>query len=216
MVIARGAPAPGPLQRRPAPAPDFRTLLGEVGWAGLAPAIRARFAATSALGDFSGTAELNASAAGRGLAQLMRLFGGPLPWITGRGRARVRIQKGPRGALWDRAYQTGRGGWIHVRSLKRAAAGRLYECAGPIWMRLKLEARGRALVFLSDGFFLALGPLRLRLPDVLTPGALTVIHTDEGEGRFAFILTCDHPVFGRLFDQTIRLADAPLQGAGHA
>ena len=91
----------------------------------------------------------------------------------------------------------------------RAEAGRLYECAGPIWMRLALKARSRALAFSSDGFFLALGPLRLRLPDLLTPGNLTVLHTDQGGGRFAFTLTCDHPVLGRLFDQTVDLADAP-------
>jgi hypothetical protein len=221
-IEALNAPAPRPATRAGA-MPDFRTLLGVAGWAGLAPAIRARFQANSTLCDFTGTAQLSASLAGRVLAHIMRLAGAPLPWITGVCETRVTIRKGEAGAVWDRAYRTldqtgpntARGRWIHARSMKRAEAGRLYECAGPVWMRLTLEARGGALAFLSDGFFLALGPLRLRLPDALTPGQLTVLHTDEGNGRFAFTLTCDHSMFGRMYDQIVRLVDTPAKGGDH-
>ncbi|MGJ3231781.1 MAG: DUF4166 domain-containing protein [Oceanicaulis sp.] len=197
-------------------APAFRTLLGEADWARLAAPIQARFAATTTLADFEGEAELEASFAGRALAQILRAVGGPLPWIVGAAAARVTIRKQADGAVWDRSFRRPGGRWIHVRSLKRVADGRLFECAGPIWMRLRLAAAGSALAFHSDGFFLALGPVRLRLPGWLTPGALTVLHTDAGEGRFVFALTCDHPLFGWLYRQTIRLADAPVQGGGHA
>jgi hypothetical protein len=203
VLIPRGVERPA--KRRPAP--SFKTLLGERAWARLAGPIRQRFGPGAVTGDFTGLARLHASRFGALIAALMIPFGRPLPTLTGGCEAQVTIRPGPQGAVWDRAYRKAGGAWQHVRSVKRQEGGALYECAGPIWMRLRLEERGGALAFISTGFFLALGRLRLRLPDWLTPGQLTVTHTDHGEGRFAFALTCRHPLFGAVFDQTVQLCD---------
>ena len=190
------------------PAPSFRTLLGEAAWQRLAAPIRARFGGQAARGDFTGHAQLTANAFGALIAGLMVIVGRPLPTLTGACEAQVSIRPGAYGAVWDRAYRKAGQAFQHVRSLKRQIGTTLYECAGPIWMRLRLEERDRALVFISTGFFLALGPLRVRFPDWLTPGRLEVVHTDHGGGEFAFTLTCDHAWFGRVFDQIVTLCDA--------
>ncbi len=197
--------APKQLQRESAP--SFRTLLGEQAWARLAAPIRARFGQDTARGDFTGDARLRANPIGRVIAHLIGVAGRPLPTLEGRCEARVTIRPGRHGAAWDRAYRKPGGGWQHVRSLKRQDGATLYECAGPVWMRLRLEEQAGALAFISTGFFIALGPLRVRLPDALTPGQLVVTHTDHGRGAFAFTLTCDHALFGRVFDQVVTLND---------
>lgn len=199
------------------PAPDFRQLLGDAAWARLAEPVRARFAAGSGYGQFSGEADLHANGLGRALAHLLVLFGRPLPTQVGHLESQVHIRTTPVGAVWDRAYRKregeGRADWEHVRSVKRTHEDALYECAGPIWMRLRLEEREGVLAFISDGFFLALGRFLWRLPDLLTPGRLEVLHIDRGHGRFEFTLTSDHPIFGRLFSQSVRLCDPDMKGA---
>jgi len=193
------------------PAPSFRTLLGEAAWARLAAPIRKRFGPGSTVGDFAGAARLTSSRFGDLIAHLMVLCGRPLPTLAGGCEARVTIRPGAHGAVWDRAYRKAGRKWQHVRSIKRQIGATLYECRGPIWMRLRLEERDGALAFISTGFFLALGPLRLRLPEWLTPGQLMVTHSDQGNGRFEFALTCDHALFGRVFDQIVQLCDADLK-----
>ncbi len=194
-------------ERKAQPAPSFPTLLGEAAWMRLAAPIRARFGPKAAYGYFTGDAWFHASWFGRAVAWSTTLFGRPLPTLTGRCQARVTIRPGDQGAIWDRTYARGAKKAQHVRSIKRQVGTTLFECAGPLWMRLRLEERNGALAFVSTGFLIALGPVRLRLPDWMTPGRLEVIHTDHGNGRFAFTLTCDHPLFGRVFDQVVELSD---------
>ena len=42
---------------------------------------------------------------------------------------------------------------------------------------------------------------RIALPRWLTPGALSVIHAELGDGRFSFTLQIAHPRFGLLLRQ---------------
>ena len=60
----------------------------------------------------------------------------------------------------------------------------------------------QALHFHSDHYFLIVGRVRLRLPRWLGPGALTISHVDQGDERFAFVLSLVHPLFGEIIRQT--------------
>lgn len=50
--------------------------------------------------------------------------------------------------------------------------------------------------------------LRLRIPRVLTPGTIEVIHREERAGQFSFTLNVDHPWFGRIIQQVAFFRDA--------
>jgi hypothetical protein len=88
-------------------------------------------------------------------------------------------------------------------SVKKATdAEGLIECVGGgMGMWLRLSERAGALHFRSTGYFCALRRWRLALPDWLTPGALTVVHRDEGGGRFRFVISVVHPLLGETFFQ---------------
>jgi Domain of unknown function (DUF4166) len=65
-----------------------------------------------------------------------------------------------------------------------------------------------ALVFRSVHYSLQAGPLRQMLPRWLTPGDLTVTHSDLGGGAFRFTLEIIHPRFGRLIRQSAVFREA--------
>jgi hypothetical protein len=75
-------------------------------------------------------------------------------------------------------------------------------------MALTVSAGRDALVFSSAGYAVQLGRLRLTLPDWLTPGELTVTHSDLGCGLFRFTLEIVHPRFGRLLRQSAVFREA--------
>jgi hypothetical protein len=52
------------------------------------------------------------------------------------------------------------------------------------------------------------GRLRFALPDFLTPGVLTVTHSDSGNGEFRFTLEIIHPRFGTLVRQSAVFREA--------
>jgi hypothetical protein len=59
------------------------------------------------------------------------------------------------------------------------------------------------------------GSLRLRLPRWLDPGALTISHVDQGDERFAFVLSLVHPLFGEIIRQTGVFRERPADvGSG--
>ena len=68
-------------------------------------------------------------------------------------------------------------------------------------MHLAPTEQAGAMVFESTGYTLHLGPLAIRLPGLLSPGATRVTQRDLGDGTFEFDLTIDHPWFGRLTSQ---------------
>jgi hypothetical protein len=91
---------------------------------------------------------------------------------------------------------------VCVSVKKATGADGLIECVGGgIGMWLRLSERAGALNFRSTGYFWSLGGWRLVLPDWLTPGVLTVVHSDEGQGRFRFAISVVHPLFGETFFQ---------------
>ena len=210
----RTAPSSRPAAR------SIEGLLGPQRWASLPADIRRRFSfhpgkaeATVYRGEI---VEARASRLGWLLAQLARLIGAPLPTRWDRGvPASVTVmpvapgQGHEGGQIWTRVYGRRQGFPQAINSLKRFAGPTgLEEYVGcGVGIALRLETDGRALHFLSDHYFLELGELRLRLPRHLSPGQLTVSHSDLGGGRFAFGLALVHPLFGELMRQTATFSD---------
>ena len=73
---------------------------------------------------------------------------------------------------------------------------------------MRISVEHEALCFRSAGYALQLGRLRLPLPTWLTPGDLTVTHSDLGGGTFRFTLEIVHPRFGMLVRQSAVFREA--------
>jgi hypothetical protein len=50
-------------------------------------------------------------------------------------------------------------------------------------------------------------------PAALAPGALTISHVDQGDERFAFVLSLVHPLFGEIIRQTGIFRERPAADA---
>jgi hypothetical protein len=192
------------------PDPSFERLLGELGWRRLAPAIRERFRWKPAAGaEIRYVGEMQVVRSSRlcwVLAQLCRLIGTPLAPHRGTHvpvTVMLSLDREGAGVVWRRLYRfPGRRPVICVSVKKATGADGLIECVGGgIGMWLRLSERAGALNFRSTGYFWSLGGWRLVLPDWLTPGVLTVVHSDEGRGRFRFAISVVHPLFGETFFQ---------------
>ena len=117
---------------------------------------------------------------------------------------------GTGGVVWERRLWLAPEAPVLVRSTKRAGpAGTLLECVdGGLGMVLDVFEEAGALVFQSRAYFLTIGPWRLPLPALLTPGCCRVAHHAVGPGRFRFELDMHHPLWGTTFRQ-IGLFDDP-------
>jgi hypothetical protein len=211
-----------PFPRRVAPAAiedlRFRALAGDRAWNRLPAAVRARFERHIGPGStilYAGeVVECRMSRCGRLLCQLVRLVGAPLPLSRDSFvPAAVSVTEDPAsgGQFWTRVYGRRRGFPQVIHSSKRFAGPTgLEEYVGRgIGIALRLEVRDEALHFLSDHYFLRLGPARLRLPRWLSPGRMRVSHVDCGHGSFAFVLSLVHPLLGELVRQTAMFEERP-------
>lgn len=192
----------------------FARLLG-ARWLFLPPAVRRRFlrkigegACVSYVGE---VAECRMSRAGWLFAQLARLVGAPLPLGTDTGVAAsvsVTADRDGWNQYWTRQYGRRHRFPQVIHSAKRFAGPTgLEEYLGRgLGIALRLEEAGGALLFVSDHYFLQLGPVRLRIPNAVL-GHLVVGHTDLGRGHFAFTLDLVHPWLGELVHQLAIFAD---------
>jgi hypothetical protein len=195
----------------------FRSLLSRDDWARLPPDTRKRFARRHADGNtaiYAGeVVEVSFSRAGWWLAQIARLIGGPLP-ISADTRVpsivTVTEDAVTGGQIWTRIYARRNGFPQVIHSSKRFAGPTgLEEYVGyGVGMALRIVVDGDALKFRSAHYFLQLGRLKLTLPAWLTPGALTVTHTDLGSGEFQFTLEIVHPRLGMLVRQSAVFREA--------
>ncbi len=204
---------PFPRPAAPAPIEDlrFRTLAGAEAWNRLPAAVRARFERHIGPGTtvlYAGeVVECRMSRCGRLLCQLVRLVGAPLPLSRDTfvpAAVSVTEDGASGGQFWTRVYGRRRGFPQVIHSSKRFAGPTgLEEYVGwGVGIALRLEVGDEALHFLSDHYFLKLGPARLRLPRWLSPGRMRVSHIDCGHGSFAFVLSLVHPWLGELVRQT--------------
>ncbi|MEX3008643.1 DUF4166 domain-containing protein [Hoeflea sp. TYP-13] len=188
----------------------FRALLSDEDWQDLPPDVQRRFTKRLAGGRTAvyvgRITKVHANLPGKLLSQILRLIGGPLPLFDDVDVPSVvtvteDVETG--GQIWTRLYANRTGFPQVIHSAKRFAGPTgLEEYIGfGISMALDVTVEDRVLTFRSAGYYLRLGPLRLRVPRWLAPGALNVIHREEGGQSFVFGLTLDHPLFGRLVHQ---------------
>src|ERR1700736_535914 len=195
----------------------FRALLCGDDWERLPLATKQRFSKRLAGGETTvyvgEIVEARFSWTGWWLAQVTRLIGGPLP--TGSDThvpsiVTVTEDAATGGQVWTRIYARRNGFPQVIHSSKRFSGPTgLEEYVGfGVSMALRMFVDGRALQFRSAGYFVQVGRLRLPLPALLTPGALTVTHSDCGSGEFRFTLEIIHPRFGTLIRQSAVFREA--------
>ena len=195
----------------------FHALLSDADWGRLPLAIWRRFSKRHADGKtviYVGEIdEAYFNRIGWWLAQLARLVGGPLPTGAETGVpmvVTVTEDADSGGQIWTRICSRASGFPQVIHSTKRFAGPTgLEEYVGHgISMALRISVEHEALVFRSVGYAFQVGPLRLALPDWLTPGDITVTHSDLGGGAFRFTLDIVHPRFGRLIRQSAVFREA--------
>jgi hypothetical protein len=195
----------------------FHALLPDEEWGRLPVAIWRRFSKRLEdgrtiiyVGEID---EASLSPIGWWLVQAARLIGGPLP--TGADTrvpmvVTVTEDAASGGQTWTRICARRDGFPQVIHSAKRFAGPTgLEEYVGfGVSMALRIAVEHEALAFHSVFYSLQLGPFRLRLPEWLTPGDLTVTHSDLGGGDFRFTLEIIHPRFGRLLRQSAVFREA--------
>jgi len=195
----------------------FRALLSDEDWGRLPVAIWRRFTKRHTDGStavYVGEVDEAASSrAGWWLAQMARLIGGPLPTGSETGVpmiVTVTEDAASGGQVWTRIFARRDGFPQVIHSAKRFAGPTgLEEYVGfGLSMALRIAVEHEALVFHSAGYSLQFGRLRLPLPEWLTPGDLTVTHSDLGGEAFRFTLEVTHPRFGRLIRQSAVFREA--------
>jgi hypothetical protein len=195
----------------------FRALLSQDDWERLPLATRLRFSKRLANGNTAvyvgEVVEIKFSPLGWGLAQFARLIGGPLP--TGIDTnvpsiVTVTEDAATGGQVWTRIYARRDGFPQVIHSSKRFAGPTgLEEYVGfGVGMALRIRVDDKALRFRSAGYFLQLGRRKFALPALLTPGVLTVTHTDLPNGAFEFTLELIHPRLGTLIHQSAVFREA--------
>lgn len=201
----------------------FRRLMPEAEWGDLPAPVRARFSHSTAPNEsivYSGEIlETRLTAYGRGLANLLRLAGAPLPLeADNRGAAAVVVvteRPDGRGQFWTRQYAR-RSGFPQVIHSSKTFSGPtgLEETVGAgVTMSLRLAAAPARLLFVSQGYFLKLGRIRLPIPGALFVGRIIVGHVALAEGGFDFTLEVRHPVLGLIVYQRARFRDTQRTNA---
>jgi len=199
------------------PSSPFRRLVSDEDWQRLPSAVQRRFARRLEPGEsaaFLGeVATTRLTVFGRLTAQLARLVGAPLPLRSlEHTPAAVLVTEAPasESQLWTRIYhEPGRLPQVICSIKQFAGPTGLEECVGHgIGMALTLHVEERAIVIRSAGYFWRVRGRRLKIPDWMTPGRMTVIHREERAGRFSFTLIVTHALFGVTIQQVAFFRDA--------
>jgi hypothetical protein len=199
---AAPAPAPAPAPALAAAPLDLPALMGAGAWSRLPAAVQRRFGTHAEPVRYAGRMDLSCSAFGRVLAWLAWPLRGPLtPDCATDLPVEVAVTPDSHGGvIWSRRL-----GRRVVQSVKRAhpdGPGVLERTRGGLAMALDVLEDDGALVFQSRHYLWCLGPVRVRLPQWLSPGQCRVEHRDLGAGRFRFTLTMTHARWGQTFQQT--------------
>lgn len=186
----------------------FRALLREESWNKLPPSVRRRFSGRASAVYVGQVTDAWSSRAGWWLVQAARLIGAPLPLTADTGvpsTVTVTEDAATGGQIWTRLYAQRQGfpQIIHSRKRFGGPTGLEEHIGRGVGIFLTLEARERALVFRSVGYFLQVLGMRVALPGWITPGNLTVVHKEAEDRAFEFTLELSHRWFGRLVRQTV-------------
>jgi hypothetical protein len=197
----------------------FCSLLDDASWNSLPRTVRQRFSKRVADDEsvvyVGRVIEARFSWFGWLLAQAARLIGSPFPLFSDVDvPSVVSVTEDFRsgGQIWTRLYARRSGVPQIVHSRKRFAGPTgLEEHVGcGVGMTLKLTVETGALTFRSARYFIEAmrGRMRFYLPTWASPGQLTVIHRETGDGRFTFLLEVSHPRFGLLIRQLAAFREA--------
>ena len=195
----------------------FHRLLSDNDWMHLPPAVRQRFSKRIACGATAiyvgEVVKTSFSRVGWLLAQAARLIGGPLPIsrdVDVPSIVTVTEDIATGGQTWTRICTRRRTFPQVIHSSRRFSGPTgLEEFIGcGIVIALNVLVHNQSLLFRSAGYFLQIGKFRVRLPDWMTPGLLTVTHTDLGTGRFLSRLELRHARLGLLVDQSAIFREA--------
>ncbi|NVO54185.1 DUF4166 domain-containing protein [Rhodobacteraceae bacterium B1Z28] len=189
----------------------FRDLVGQTAWAALPHRVQHRFGHCLADGAsvvYQGkVVAMRMNVAGRLVAQLARLVGGPLPYDTScLGQPAVVTVTEDRagcGQFWVRQYgRSGRFPQVIHSSKRFTGPTGIEEYIGAgIGITLRVSTDHSGICFHSDHYFVQVCHRKLRLPSWLRPGTLTIAHKDLGDARFLFSLTLHSRLFGELIRQ---------------
>jgi len=187
------------------PGTRFRELIDPAAGSALRHAVRHRFGHCLTGGAsvvYQGkVVVMRITPAGRLLAHLARLVGGPLPFDTScvgqPAIVTVTEDCAGGGQFWVRQYGRAGGFPQVIHSSKRFAGPTGIEeyIGAGIGMALRVSASPSGIRFHSDHYFLQLGSRKLR------PGRLTITHQHKGGGRFLFSLSLHSHLFGELIRQ---------------
>ena len=150
--------------------------------------------------------------AGKLLAQIIRPFGAPLPLDTKEGDATivsVLDNATGNGQIWSRLYARQAGVPQVIQSTKTFSGPTgLEEFIGlGLSIPLALHATNRGLEFKSSTIRLNMLGRTITSPRQICAGLLKVVHRDEGDDEFTFIMSLEHPVFGDLMYLEARYRD---------
>lgn len=200
------------------PSDRFAKLVGQKAWRALRPAVRKRFGKRLKGGvsvAYQGrVVSMRMNLAGSVLANAVRIIGAPLPYdmssVNQPAVVTVTEDIAGCGQFWIRQYGRKAGFPQVVHSSKRfAGATGLEEYIGyGIGMALNVCVEGQDLLFKSDHYFVQIFGHRLRIPRLLSPGALIIGHHDLGNGQFRFSLNLHHGLFGQMIHQDAIFSDA--------
>ena len=196
--------------------PRYRALLSDDEWSVLPEPVRRRFSKRPGPGRtiiYCGRIRrASMTRAGWLIAQIARLVGGPLP--TSRDTdvpSVVTVTEDGAGAgqMWTVLYGRRRGFPQIIHSAKRFSGPTgLEEYLGyGVAIALTLRVREGTLVFRSEHYSVTALGRRIALPGWISPGVLTVTHTEMGAGRFRFALELVHPLIGALIHQTVEFEE---------
>lgn len=188
----------------------FCNLLSNADWQQLPKTVQKRFSKVVKGGEstvYAGeVTQMRKSLWGTILAQLLRLFGAPLPLSSDIGTpsiVSVTEDGATGGQIWTRLYANKSGFPQIVQSAKRFSGPTgLEEYLGfGVSMRLRARVDADCLAFESAGYALKCFGTVLPLPRFAVPLDLIVRHRDMTDGKFIFTLDLTHPWLGELIHQ---------------
>lgn len=196
---------------------DFTSLLPPEAWRRLPLPVRNRFTRELDSGTticYRGeTLRTSLSRWGWLLTQAARLIGAPLPLPASgdHSLATVVVTDDPENSaqIWTRLYHNAAGVPQVIQSIKKLSGPTgLEEYLGcGFSIALELGVREDALTFTGRHYYWSIAGIRLRLPNWLNPGTLTVSNRQAGEQAFHFLLTLEHPRLGMLIEQEVVFDD---------
>ncbi len=115
---------------------------------------------------------------------------------------KVSAKSGIEGVFKERIYQFAGKKPFRFNSHMMMKHGKLLEfVGGGFGMQIHIEVKDGNLHFSDKGYFIKLGPVRIPLPYLLSPGDTYLLHQNEGENTFKIIIRIHHRLFGEMYYQ---------------